>query len=1427
MKTPRLQQPRSRIKVLSYINEFVKLTLATLGYVLLAEISRRYFTEFTGIICVIWLPSGFSLAMLIIGGKKYLPSIFLGSAFIILMHDNSLPTAIPMALGSTFAAFFGLLLLTNTKSFNSSFYRASDFFILSGIGLIVSSIAAAIGTVALWANGIIPQSEIFTVFLHWAQGDAIGIISITPLILAWRKLPNHWFSHDRLLETASFLSLLTVVEWIIFLDLFQESLGPIARGYWIFLFMAWAAVRFGIRGVTLVTAFTTAIALLGTIHHQGFFGQDLEQTYLANFWFYIVALSCVGMKLIQSIRQGAAVQASLSQMRDRFNHLVDAFPLPIALNDASQNIVFLNAEFFQLFGYTLVDIPTLEDWWPLAYPDRAYRDWVRSEWQIRMDEAARTGKPFQAMELKIRCKDGLTRTALVAAAPLDNKFADTHLVSLVDISDRKKMEEELLKSEEHLRLSQEGGGIGTWEADLIHDSQTWSQSCYSILGFEKRGEPKWTDFLDLIYPEDRQRVIDAFDAHVHRGEKYDVEYRAIHRNAGTRWFRSTGQVERDSTGNPVVMRGIVQDITDRKRIEDSLRESEREFRQLAEAMPQIVWACKADGSNIYFNQQWVKYTGLSLAESCGQGWNTPFHPDDKQRAWDAWQNAVTNLGEYSLECRLRRADGVYQWWLIRGVPIVDENGTILKWFGTCTDIHNLKLTEQALRDSEARRHFALEGNDQGVWDWDIPAGTVFFTSRWKSMLGFADDEITDCLEEWSSRVHPDDLPAVMDDVHKHFSGETSHYQNEHRVRHRSGDYIWILDRGKIVSRDADGQALRMIGTHTDISERKSIEEALAQKNRLLNDSQAIAHIGSWQVDIKTRQLNWSDESFRLYGLSPEHDPAPTWDQFLTLLYPEDRSAMQAWSNACLAGLSPPALEFRTYPIDGEYRWLLGLGQLETTPDGAPMHILGTVQDITEMKRITRERQLWADAFQYCAHGIAMGNPETESIATCNPSFAKLLGYDRPEDIENRKILSLYAPEYLQKIKGNIQKADEAGHNSYEGQMLRKDGSRVDVQLDLVCVKDVKNKVMYRIATIQDMTLRKQAEEKMRLQVSAMEASANSIMIADHSGAIEWVNRAFTDMTGYRFDEINGVNYLDFPRLTDNQSDFDDMWQTVMNGRVWHGELVNQHKNGSQFPVEQVVTPVVDDQGQIRHIIAIKQNISQRKAMELALKQSLQNYRQLSNHLETIREEERIRIAREIHDELGGFLTVLKIDLSLLSKQMPKDLVDCHEKTEDMKQSIHQGLKTIKRIINDLRPSVLDHLGLVPALEWLAENIIRRANIICIMKIFDQAIEVSPELKTTIFRVTQEAFVNIVRHAKASHVMLVIEFSEDSLLITIKDNGCGMTQEQMMKSGSFGIQGMRERIRYFGGDLTIESSPQIGTLLRIIIPNFTHVGQEES
>jgi PAS domain S-box-containing protein len=141
----------------------------------------------------------------------------------------------------------------------------------------------------------------------------------------------------------------------------------------------------------------------------------------------------------------------------------------------------------------------------------------------------------------------------------------------------------------------------------------------------------------------------------------------------------------------------VRDVTERKWAQRALQESAEAFSMLDESVPQLVWMCTPDGLNVYFNQRWMDYTGLTLEESYGKGWDTPFHPDDKQAAWNTWNHALATGDTYRMECRLRAADGLYRWFLIKGGPLRDVAGSLVKWFGTCTDIDDLKRAEEGLR----------------------------------------------------------------------------------------------------------------------------------------------------------------------------------------------------------------------------------------------------------------------------------------------------------------------------------------------------------------------------------------------------------------------------------------------------------------------------------------------------------------------------------------------------------------------------------------------------------------------------------------------------------------------------------------------------------------------------------------------------------
>ncbi|MCQ8105105.1 PAS domain S-box protein [Methylomonas sp. SURF-2] len=272
---------------------------------------------------------------------------------------------------------------------------------------------------------------------------------------------------------------------------------------------------------------------------------------------------------------------------------------------------------------------------------------------------------------------------------------------------------------------------------------------------------------------------------------------------------------------------IIHDITLLKQTEDALRESEREFRGLTEAMPQIVWVTRPDGWNIYFNHQWVEYTGLTLEESYGHGWNIPFHPDDKQRAWDAWQRATQHRESYSLECRLRRADGVYRWWLVRGVPLLNEQGRIQKWCGTCTDIQELKEAETAIRENETRLHFALEMSNTGAWEVDLETHTAYRSIEHARIFGYSDTASAWSVDKFLEHVLAADQARVVAVLQEAFaSGGEGKF--ECRIRRTDGEIRWIMVAGRYRINRTDGKSQVAVGVIQDITDSKRAQEELKQ-----------------------------------------------------------------------------------------------------------------------------------------------------------------------------------------------------------------------------------------------------------------------------------------------------------------------------------------------------------------------------------------------------------------------------------------------------------------------------------------------------------------------------------------------------------------------------------------------------------------------
>ena len=270
----------------------------------------------------------------------------------------------------------------------------------------------------------------------------------------------------------------------------------------------------------------------------------------------------------------------------------------------------------------------------------------------------------------------------------------TRLTGIVtDITERKHVDDTLRESEERFSGAFEHAPIGV---ALVAPGGRWlkvNRALCDLVGYSEL-ELLSRTFQDITHPEDLELDLENVRRMIVGDiRSYQMEKRYVHARGHLVTVLLSVSLVRDPQDQPRYFISQILDITERKLAEHALRTSTEEFRTLAEAMPQIVWITRSDGWNIYFNQRWMDYTGLTLEESLGTGWGKPFHPDDQQRARDAWQHATATIGAYSLECRLRRADGVYRWWLIRGVPQRGAAGDVSNWFGTCTDIHDLKQAE--------------------------------------------------------------------------------------------------------------------------------------------------------------------------------------------------------------------------------------------------------------------------------------------------------------------------------------------------------------------------------------------------------------------------------------------------------------------------------------------------------------------------------------------------------------------------------------------------------------------------------------------------------------------------------------------------------------------------------------------------------------
>ena len=466
--------------------------------------------------------------------------------------------------------------------------------------------------------------------------------------------------------------------------------------------------------------------------------------------------------------------------------------------------------------------------------------------------------PAYEVDYRVRHADGQYRWVRVRALCIRDAEGQPYRMagSVVDIDAQRRAEEALRLSEERYAIAMTGSDEAHWVWNVKTDELFSTPQLHRLTGID--GDPpatrsEWRERVPM-HPDDRERTQHAVDLHLAGlTPRLRVEYRIVDPASGeVRWIDTRAQCFRDDDGRPDRVAGSTLDITERKRAEEALRESEERFARALEGSNDGILDWDISNDRMFASERAMRIAGIDsgVVVRTHDEWLAllEIHPDDQavvKRSFRRQPQGGHDAQE--ADCRVRHGDGSWRWVRFRGRHLGNRNGRATRWSGSISDIDAHKRTEQALRESQERYELAVAGANEGMWDWDMRKETFFFSARAQDLLGLEPSEPMRPCEGWWRlfRYHPDDEKRVHDGLKAYLGGSgAAHWEVEYRLHHASSDsWRWFRERG-VALRDEQGRPYRMAGSLEDVTVRKNAEAARDRLESQLRQSQKLEAMGT-------------------------------------------------------------------------------------------------------------------------------------------------------------------------------------------------------------------------------------------------------------------------------------------------------------------------------------------------------------------------------------------------------------------------------------------------------------------------------------------------------------------------------------------------------------------------------------------------------
>jgi PAS domain S-box-containing protein len=1013
---------------------------------------------------------------------------------------------------------------------------------------------------------------------------------------------------------------------------------------------------------------------------------------------------------------------------------------------------------------------------------------------------------------------------------------------------KERSSEKLKESKARLSETQKLAHMGSFELNCRTGNLVFSDELnYLFEGRFDHREISPSEVIHSIHPDDWDRVRQTIQKARESEEPFQVEFRVILPSGDFRFLQMTIKTNVHPEKHNKCILGTILDITSIKKASQALEESERKYRNLIEQSIDAIVMTDEYGRVNEWNQGAEKIFGIQQGQVLGQN------------LWDVQNRAVVDESNRA-QALIRQRSIVQQ--MLRGeeitlrgnpfqFPIRRPDGSIRtiqsiiysiatdKGYIACSisrDFTEEYLVKSVLQDREERYRILSELTSDCAYSLRVNADgeneVEWITDSFWKILGWPPQEM----------IKPGDFPKIV------FPADRLRYQQhndrllnghtsicEFRIITKDGEARWIKDLRKPVwDKDAE-RVTKVYGAITDITKRKKAEDTILEsenKFRMLFETMAngvIYRDANWKI------LSANPAALQILGRTLDSLQSMSYYDHQHPLIHEDGTPVPEKKHPAMIALHTGKKVRRMVlgiynPNEDRYRWVLVNAMPLYRPDvKQPVQVYTTFEDITDIKEANQALLESENRFRTLIEKapLAIGINRNGYTLYANAKHLELFGYDSLDEIKDTSILNQVAPPYHEEIKARIERKLRGLPNDdyVESTGLRRDGSQFLFRAAVTEVNLLDGPAT--VAFFWDITKQTQSENALRETNRVLQAIVTGSPLAiigfDLKRRITLWTPSAEALYGWKAEEVIGRKLCMVPAFLEDE--FDQMIHNSTAGKPYsYFETKIIRKDGAFIPVSISTSALYDSRGQVNGIMAIIVDIQQRKLAEAQLEKSISQLHALSARLVTIREEERTRIAREIHDELGQELTSLKMDLFWIKNRLQKKAVNNEtqpmiQKISGMLTLIDETINTIRQIATELRPSILDTLGLIPAIDWLAKDFQNRSGIDCLFETHLNDPAIAPAVSTALFRICQEALTNVARHADATSVVISLAVTGDFIELSIQDNGKGILPEMIDDARSLGLLGMKERAYILGGTLTIENVPTGGTHVITQIPYY--------